>query len=111
MARPRFRALLSGLGHLQSTQAVRAERAFWRRLGGGCLAPVGGHATLAGGLLRLDAAVGDADGPLPRDHATGSPDDGEAIGEALAVRMLVAGAERLLRRSPRESAAANAPPE
>ncbi len=42
--------------------AVRAERAFLRTLRGGCQAPVGAHATFAGGHLTLAAAIAAPDG-------------------------------------------------
>ena len=50
------------MGDTVTTLCVRAERAFLRTLRGGCQAPVGAHATIAGGELRLDAAICAVDG-------------------------------------------------
>jgi len=98
---------LAQLDHTPSRRAVDAERAFLRRLGGGCLAPATGHARLDGATLRLRAAVGDADGrELLRDAEEGPATDAEAIGERLARRMLAAGAARLLEAA-RESEGAD----
>jgi hydroxymethylbilane synthase len=43
--------------------AVHAERAVSRGLGGSCSMPLAAHAVWDGGLLRLDAALGDAEQP------------------------------------------------
>lgn len=92
------RALVETLHDPAAAQAVAAERAFLRRLGGGCLAPVGGHATVEGATLRLRAAVGDPDGrTMLRDRTEGASDSAERLGEELAARMIGAGAGELLR--------------
>lgn len=91
------RALVGVLEHDESRQAVEAERAFLRTLGGGCLAPAAAHARIDGGLLRIDAVVGDPDGvELMRDAEHGAPAEGPALGDRLAARMLRAGAGPLL---------------
>jgi len=87
------------LEHEQSRLAVEAERAFLRTLGGGCLAPATAHARIEEGRLYIDAVVGDPDGvELLRDRDEGAPAGGEALGAALARRMLDAGAGELLAR-------------
>lgn len=91
------REVVAVLEHEESRRAVEAERSFLRRLGGGCLAPATAHARLCAGELLVEAAVGDPDGvELLRDAERGSPQDGRALGERLARRMLEAGAGRLL---------------
>ena len=103
------RGALKALNHAPSAQAVAAERAFLRRLGGGCLAPVGAHATIDGETLRLNAVVGDPDGKkLLRDAIVGGADSGERHGEALAARMIAAGAGEILQRA-REDALRGGP--
>jgi hydroxymethylbilane synthase len=76
--------------------AVTAERAFLRRLQGGCQAPVGAHGTIAGGVLTLAAAMTGADGTaIVRGSATcpaTSVAASEALGVALAGRLLGAAA-------------------
>lgn len=89
---------LRALNHAETSREVRAERAWLRRLGGGCLAPATGHAVVDGGRLRLEAVVGDPDGRrLLRDAIVGPATDADGLGQALAERMLAAGAAELLR--------------
>lgn len=98
------RALLEVLDHSPSHHAVRAERAFLRTLGGGCLAPATGFAVVEGDRLRIDGAVGDEDGrKLLRDEESGSAADDEQLGTRLAQRMIEKGADELLRQA-REAA-------
>jgi hydroxymethylbilane synthase len=80
-----------------SRAAVTAERAFLRRLGGGCMAPATAYARFDGGELVVDAIVGDPDGrELLRDGESAPAADAIRLGEAIADRMLGAGAERIL---------------
>jgi hydroxymethylbilane synthase len=77
---------------------VLAERAFNTRLNGGCQVPIGGYAMLQDdGNLWLRGMVGRPDGTLTlRDEITGKATEGEALGVALAERMLAAGADKIL---------------
>ncbi len=88
------------VGHEQTTLCVRAERAFLRTLRGGCQAPVGAHATIAGGELRLQAAIAAIDGSqiVRGDAATRDLDVStvEALGTALGERLLAEGGAALL---------------
>ncbi len=79
--------------------AVRAERAFLRRLQGGCTVPAGALGEVGEeGLLRLRGVVTDLEGrEVFSDEAEGTPDRAVALGEALAERLLAAGADRVLR--------------
>jgi len=78
---------------------LRAERALVRTLGADCHSAVGARAALEGGELRLTAFAGAPDGShWIRDEAAGDPSDPEALGAAVAGRMLVAGAAELLAR-------------
>ena len=62
-----------------------AERAFIRALGGGCFAPAAAYAVIADGVLRLSGLYVSADERiLQRGARTGRPEDGEALGAALA---------------------------
>ena len=92
-------ALLGALEHPASRAALRAERAFSGRLGGSCQSPIAAHASIANGKLDLRGLVAEPDGSrLLRDQLSGQADDPEAIGEALAQRLLAAGAASLLDR-------------
>jgi len=90
-------ARVACLEHAATRSAVEAERAFLRRLGGGCLAPASCFARLEGERIRLDAFVGDLRGQRSlRDGDWGPIDRGRQLAEGLAARMLSAGAEALL---------------
>jgi len=86
--------------HPETDLAVRAERAFLRTLRGGCQAPVGAHATIADGTLRLDAAIAAVDGShIVRGEQTTTTLDVpavEALGKALGERLLAEGGAALL---------------
>jgi hydroxymethylbilane synthase len=58
-----LRGLLAQTIHQSTFLAVAAERAVSRGLGGSCSMPLAAHATFEGGLLVLDAALGDAAAP------------------------------------------------
>ena len=89
--------LLSTVHHFPTASAVRAERAFLRRLEGGCQIPIGTHATVAGSILRLDAFIGSLDGKRTlRSSASGSTDGPEQLGVQLAEQMLDLGGREIL---------------
>jgi hydroxymethylbilane synthase len=76
----------------EATACLMAERAVVRVLGADCHSAVGAHCVPG---LRLVAWVGVADGSAwVRDELTG--DDPEALGVAVAERLLAAGARELL---------------
>jgi hydroxymethylbilane synthase len=82
-----------------SARALAAERALVRALEADCHTPVGAHAEAGdGGALRLRAFVGRADGSAwLRDELSG--DEPEALGAAVAERLLAAGAQEILEGS------------
>ena len=86
------------LHHAPTSVAVRAERAFLRRLEGGCQVPIGAWGRIASGnRLQLDGCVASLDGTLlVRDQRTGSVADPEKLGTALAEELLGQGAAEIL---------------
>ncbi len=91
------RATLDRLHDEPSTQRLTAERALNARLGGACQVPVAGHARIVGGELHLKAVVGDPTGSrMVRDEIRGPVDQAAALGNALAERLLDAGARGIL---------------
>ncbi|HET8729775.1 MAG TPA: hydroxymethylbilane synthase [Moraxellaceae bacterium] len=93
----RVAALVAPLDHAQTALRVRAERAMNRRLEGGCQVPIAGYAELSGNELHLRALVGSVDGrEILRDEIRGPAAQAEALGIALAERLLDAGAARIL---------------
>ena len=90
-------ALLAPLDHAPSRIAVRAERAFLRRLEGGCQVPIAGHATVEGGTVHLTGLVADLEGAtVIRQTLSGPANQAPVIGVALAEALLAAGAQTLL---------------
>jgi hydroxymethylbilane synthase len=92
------RRLVSPLNDEATAACVAAERGFLAALGAGCLAPAGALATVADGVIRLEAMVGYPDGrSQKRDRAEGAIDGARALGEALARRLCEAGGDVILR--------------
>jgi hydroxymethylbilane synthase len=80
--------------------ATSAERAFLRRVGGGCQVPLGAWARLSDeGALVIDACIAALDGEEHyRDQRRCAPGDGDAVGRALANDLLDAGGDEILDR-------------
>lgn len=88
--------LIAFLRHAESTMAVQGERAFLRRLEGGCQVPIAAYGEVERGRLLLRGLVARLDGSqLFRAAAEG--DDPETLGEQLAEELLAQGAEEVLR--------------
>ena len=96
----RARAALATQDDGASHATAEAERALLRFLRGGCRAPVGAHATLDGGTLRLRGRVLSLDGREALDGEEAGPCASVAeavdIGRRLAERLLAAGATALI---------------
>jgi len=91
------REAVSFLDDRDTSIAVRAERGFLKRLEGGCQVPIAAHGRTKGDTVSLDGMVGSPDGSrIIRDNARGSAADAEAIGVALAERLLARGAKEIL---------------
>jgi len=118
--------LISLLDNKKTSICVRAERAFLKRLGGGCQVPIAAYARIVsqqsifnnqqtplhpplakggsrGGndsaLLFMDGLVGSITGDMIiRGHIEGSPDLAESFGITLAEDILSRGAKELLEK-------------
>jgi len=78
-------------------QAVLAERAFLRRLGGGCRAPIAALGTVENGILTLRGMVADEEGrQIIRESIAGDAAEAGELGEALAGKVLQKGAAGFL---------------
>lgn len=85
------------LDDVAARAAALTERAFLRRLQGGCQVPIAGHATLSGDQITLRGLVASLDGRESfEDQITGPRGDAEALGTELADRLLSRGAKRIL---------------
>jgi hydroxymethylbilane synthase len=82
--------LLAAIDDPPTRLCVSAERAFLRRLGSGCMIPAAAYATIEAGELRLRALLANGDDEPVRAELRGAPDDAEALGLALAERLLAA---------------------
>jgi hydroxymethylbilane synthase len=88
---------LAALDDAPSRQAVLAERALLRALGGGCLVPIGAAAAVEGDSLTLRGAVLSPDGRQRVAGQTAGPvAEAEALGRRLADELLAQGARDLL---------------
>ena len=90
-------AIIRGLDHEPTRLACAAERAFLKGLGGGCLVPIGAHARIESGLVRLNGLVINSSGSeAVRGERLGPIDDPESTGRELADELLSRGAGRIL---------------
>lgn len=85
------------LDHEETRFCCLAERAFLRSLGGGCQFPIAGHAIIEDEVLKLDGLVATPDGAkILRDQLSGSPNNPDELGHALAQQLIERGANSLL---------------
>jgi hydroxymethylbilane synthase len=89
--------IVSFLNHETTWLEVGAERAFLRKLGGGCRLPIAAYAVRRGEQLLLRGLVGGMDGRVMiRDEVAGPVETGKTLGEALAEKILSRGGGELL---------------
>jgi hydroxymethylbilane synthase len=90
--------LVAPLNHYESGICVNTERAFLKKLEGGCQIPIAGYATIVdGNKITIDGLVGSVDGKtIIREQITGDISDYEKIGIDLAERLLDKGAGEIL---------------
>jgi hydroxymethylbilane synthase len=94
----RIRDLVEPMNHGPTSLAVAAERAFLRRLGGGCQVPIAAYGRLDGPELHLMALVINPDGTVVvRGERKGPSALAEEIGLAIAEELLRRGADRIIR--------------
>jgi hydroxymethylbilane synthase len=93
----RAREAVAHLDHVATHQAVRAERAVLRRLGGGCQVPIAAHGVVEDARLRLQGLVANLDGTrVVRAQTNGHASDPEALGTMVAEDLLLQGAREIL---------------
>jgi hydroxymethylbilane synthase len=93
----RTHTLVEPLNHRPTALAVTAERAFLKRLGGGCQVPIAAQGRLEDGQLHLIGLVVRPDGTgMVRGVVSGRAEEAEALGIALAEDLLSRGADRIL---------------
>ncbi|MGE4266907.1 MAG: hydroxymethylbilane synthase [Deferribacterales bacterium] len=89
--------LLNFIRHEETETRVKCERAFLRRLEGGCQAPIAGHSVVSGNAISMRGLVSDIDGNIfIEENINGDIKNAEALGKALADRILGAGGKEIL---------------
>ena len=90
-------SLVLRLNHETTSLAVRAERAFLKRLEGGCQVPIAAFGEINGKKIKLRGLVGRIDGSeIIKYSLEGSVEKVEEIGEELAEKLLSMGAGEIL---------------
>jgi hydroxymethylbilane synthase len=91
------RELLHPLNHTDTAACVEAERAMSRALAGSCTVPLGAYAHIENGALRMTGFVASVNGSeMVRDSVEGAPGNADALGRALAEKLIARGADRIL---------------
>jgi hydroxymethylbilane synthase len=88
----RIDELLAPLMHFQTRSCVAAERAFLRRMGGGCQVPMGAHAVIRDNMLHIVAAVAHPSGTPVYRHTMEVDACDTAVGFRIADELISRGA-------------------
>jgi len=89
--------LLKFLKHEPSETRARCERAYNRRLQGGCQAPIAGHSVIDGDIITIKGFVSDLNGEkIFEAEESGALADAENIGIRCADKVLEMGAGKVL---------------
>jgi hydroxymethylbilane synthase len=89
--------IIDFFNHPPTAWAVKAERAFLRRLEGGCQVPIGAFGSVAGGTLTLTGFVSDVEGKqMLKKTVTCPVEAAEATGISLGDDLLILGAGKIL---------------
>jgi hydroxymethylbilane synthase len=88
---------IASLNDMETSSAVTAERAALAGLGGGCQVPIGAWGRIQNGTLLLEVAVLSPDGTQRLwQKDSGPPEEAEAIGKRVALKLRESGAATLL---------------
>lgn len=90
-------AVLAPLNHIDTQLCVEAERAFSRALAGSCTVPLGAYALCDDGNITMTGFVASVDGTqMLREKTTGLRANPDALGRALAQKLVMRGADKIL---------------
>ena len=88
---------LAPLNHADTQHCVEAERAFSRALAGSCTVPLGAYALCDGDNINMTGFVASVDGiQMLREKMTGLRANPDAVGRALAAKLVSRGADKIL---------------
>ena len=91
-------ALIAFFDHSPTSISVRGERAFLRRLEGGCQVPIAAYGEVKDEKMNLIGLVASTDGKkIIKDSIAGTVDRAEALGVELAEKLLKMGAWDILK--------------
>jgi hydroxymethylbilane synthase len=94
---PEVFGLISFLHDKETAVAVEAERAFLKRLEGGCQVPLGAFAELKNGELLVTGLIAAIDGgTILRKSISGAPEEAIVLGVRLAEELLGLGGREIL---------------
>jgi hydroxymethylbilane synthase len=89
--------VLAPLNHIDTQLCVEAERGFSRALAGSCTVPLGAYALRDGDNINMTGFVASVDGKqMLRENITGLATNADAVGRALAAKLVVRGADKIL---------------
>ncbi|MEK6682279.1 MAG: hydroxymethylbilane synthase [Nitrospirota bacterium] len=90
--------LLEPFNHLETSICVKAERAFLKKLEGGCQVPIAAYGIIKDKNISLTGLVAGIDGvEMHKEKIEGKLEDAEKIGIELAEKLLSRGADRILK--------------
>lgn len=91
------RNMLAFLNDEATKQATDAERAFLGLLEGGCQVPIGVHADVENGEIKVEAIIAELDGKkILRDTIVGKATNAAELGRELGQKMLAEGGQEIL---------------
>jgi hydroxymethylbilane synthase len=89
--------VLAPLNHTDTQLCVEAERGFSRTLAGSCTVPLGAYATRDSNHINITGFVASVDGKqMLRETMVGEASNAEAVGKALAEKLISLGADKIL---------------
>ena len=89
--------VLAPLNHIDTQLCVEAERGFSRALAGSCTVPLGAYALRDGDNINMTGFVASVDGTqMLRENITGLATNADAVGRALAAKLVARGADKIL---------------
>ena len=94
-------ALAAKINHLETRQAITAERAFLQAIGGGCSSSVSAHAKITAQQIEISAFASTPDAStFLRERVTGMASDAANIGFNLGQSFIAQGVRQLLSEDP-----------
>ncbi|WP_448584446.1 hydroxymethylbilane synthase [Thermocrinis sp.] len=95
---PKVHRLVKTLDHRESHLRALCERAFLRKLEGGCQVPIGAFAWIEGGKIKIKGFISDLEGErFVEGKEEGGLEEVEDVGKRLANKLLDLGGREILR--------------